>query len=150
MPMRSSKADQHAALWQAGTITTLALVMTAFGIAGVRHPANATELRIPIEELQSDAAELALLCAERLAGNVSDSFYDAHLRHLARTQADSYRELIRLQVSPALMPVKTEAVGEGQQLARSLTRLREGEPVAASDLHRVRDRLDIIVRDLRR
>jgi hypothetical protein len=150
LTMRSSKADRHAALWQAGAITTLALTMTAFGIAGVRQPASATELRIPIEELQSGAAELALLCRERLAGQVTDSFYEAHLRHLARTQRDSYRELARLQVRPTLLPVKREAMDEGEQLARSLTMLRDGGTVDESELHRVRDRLDILAHGLRR
>src|SRR4029079_14456791 len=108
MSIRSSKADQHGALWQAGTIATLALAMTAFGIAGVRQPAHIDELRIPVEELHSDAAELAFLNAELGAGRISETFYDAQLRQLARTQGDSYRELTRLQVRPGLMPVKME------------------------------------------
>jgi len=150
MSIRSSKADKHGALWQAGVIITLALAMTAFGIAGVRQPASAAELRIPIEELHSDAAELAFLRAERSAGRVTDSFYEAHLRQLARTQGDSYRALTRLQVRPALMPVKRQAVGEGQELGRHLSMLREGEEVDESALHRVCDRLNVLVRDLRR
>lgn len=150
MSIRSSKADRHGALWQAGTISTLALAMTAFGIAGVRQPASADKLRIPIEELQSDAAELAFLRAERSAGRVSDSFYAAQLRQLARTQGDSYRELTRLQVRPALMPVKMEAVGEGQELVRHLTMLREGEDVDEAALRRVSDRLDTLAHELRR
>jgi hypothetical protein len=149
MSLRSSKADKHGALWQAGTITALALAMTAFGIAGVHRPASVDQLRVPIEELHSDAAELAFLRAERSAGRVSDSFYDAHLRHLARTQGDSYRELTRLQVRPALMPLKMQAVGDGQELGRHLTMLREGEDVDDSALQRVRDRLDVLARDLR-
>jgi hypothetical protein len=149
MSIRSSKADQHGAWWQAGTITALALAMTAFGIAGLRRPASPTELRIPIEELRSDAAELAFLRAQRMAGRVSDRFYDAHLRQLARTQGDSYRELTRLQVRPTLMPVKMQAVGDGQELGRHLTLLREGEDVDESALQRVRDRLDVLARDLR-
>lgn len=148
--MLGSKTDKHAALWQAGTITALALAMTAFGIADARHPASSTELRIPIEELHSDAAELAFLRAERSAGRVTDSFYEAHLRQLARTQGDSYRALTRLQVRPALMAVKMEAVGEGQELGRHLSMLREGEDIDESALHRIRDRLDFLVRDLRR
>ena len=150
MSIRSSKADQHGALWQAGTIATLALAMTAFGIAGVRQPAHIDELRIPVEELHSDAAELAFLHAERGAGRISETFYDAQLRQLARTQGDSYRELTRLQVRPGLMPVKMEAVGEGQELGRHLAMLREGEDVDETALHRVRDRLDVLARDLRR
>jgi hypothetical protein len=150
MSLRSSKADQHGALWQAGTITALAVAMTAFGIAGVRQPAGADKLRIPIEELQSDAAELAFLRAERSAGRVSDNFYDAQLRQLARTQGDSYIELTRLQVRPALMPVKMEAVGEGQELGRHLTMLREGEDVDEAALRRVGHRLDTLARELRR
>ena len=149
MSIRSSKADKHGALWQAGTITVLALAMTAFGIAGVQRPASVDELRIPIEELNSDAAELALLRAERSAGRVSDNFYDAHLRQLARSQADSYRDLTRLQVRPALMPLKMEAVGEGQALARYLTLLREGEDLDEAALQRIRARLDVLARDLR-
>ena len=150
MSIRSTKADKHGALWQAGTLATLALAMTAFGIAGVRHPASATELRIPIEELHSDAAELAFLRTQRLAGHVSDTFYDAQLRQLAQTQGDSYHELTRLQVRPALMPLKMEAVGEGQALGRHLTMLREGEDVDEAAVHRVRDRLDSLMHELRR
>src|SRR3954469_171696 len=136
MSMRSSKADKHAALWQAGSITVLALAMTAFGIAGVRRPASVDELRIPVEELHSDAAELAFLRAERDAGRVSDNFYDSQLRQLARTQGDSYRELTRLQVPPGLMPAKMKAVGDGQELGRHLTMLRKGEDVDESSLQR--------------
>ena len=141
--MRSSKSERRSALYQAGALTSTAVILTS-----LRKPADADELRIPIEELRSDAAELALLQDARREGRIPETFFDAQLHQLDRTQQDSFRKLTALHVQPTLATVHREAAGLGQQLQRSFVAQRGGD-AAAPDPRNPGDRLDLLARGLR-
>jgi len=147
--MRTSRLESHAALRQLSVLLIACVTLASFAIAWMNRPAGADELRIPIEELQSQAAELATLESERRSGHLPQRSARAHLRQLARLQHGTFQELAQLRVRPELSQLKAAALGDGLALVRHMTLLRGGAAVSADEPAHVRDRLGILVRRLR-
>jgi hypothetical protein len=136
----ASRERTHAILQTFGVIAITG-VLTAVGVALARQPAKADELRIPIGELRSQAAELAATARGFSDGALTGQFVAAHALQLAKSTNKSFAELARLEVEPALDLPKAQALEDGRQVVTLVTDLRAGADVVQPDAERLRNDL---------
>jgi hypothetical protein len=95
-----------------------------------RRPAGADELRLPIAELRSQAAELEQLRAQAAAAHVTPRFARVHAQQLARSIDASRDELAAMQVEPQLVDARASAAALAAQLAAAAHRPDATLPIA--------------------
>jgi len=142
------KSAKQRALRQLAGLALLTGTLVIGGVLSEESPADAAQLRIPIGELRSDAAELAAIQVDLESGRLSVDHARRHLRQLGTTFDASLGKLAALDVVPALAPLQRDALALGRELERRLDDVgasgdRNGEAAAQlrDDLQRMETRL---------
>jgi hypothetical protein len=99
----------------------VALVVAA-ALMVSHQPADADELRLPIAELRSQAAELELLRKQSSAAALTPRFARVQRQQLADAIDWSRDELTSMQVEPALLDARTTAIALAAQAAAAAHR----------------------------
>jgi hypothetical protein len=140
-----SSHAQHQFAWSVLVAAVMGLIWQIYALA----PAGADRLRVPVGELRSQAAELALVQREVLAGRVPPSFMDRHLQQLGEDSARSFAALTHLDVRDPLKRehamARVSALGIQLELA-DLTAAETPRPDSADEL---RERLAALEKSLR-
>lgn len=123
---RETRKAFHQALICGGVV---ALVIATVLMVS-RQPAGADELRLPIVELRSQAAELELLRAQSGAADVTPRFARLHAQQLAKAIDASREELAAMQVDPPLADARASATALATQLAAAVHRPDATLPIA--------------------
>ena len=148
--MRATRQERRSALWQLIAVLAVIAALAVVARIDAQQPADAAELRIPISELRSDAAELGTVDDDKADGELPRRVAQAHLRQLARNTRDSWRALAQLAVEPALEVDRADALADAASLMAAISASRALSPVPRQNLDRLRTHLEQLERGLRR
>jgi len=110
-------------------LVVIVSVVAAVLIAQAR-PAGHDELKISVETLRSQAAELEVLLAQA-EGGLPSGFARAHAGQLGKAAEKARDELEALKLKPGLESLRSQALPLAAQLANSVRRFSDGAAPAA-------------------
>jgi hypothetical protein len=145
---RRDKREKPAALDQLIGLVVLIGTCVAIGAWQASRPANAVELRIPIAELHSQAAELVLLRCGARPETLGKTFVGWHAYQLAQDIRTSVHQLSGLHPSPSLVATQSSALEAGDALLRATDAVHARAQVPLGDCERIRDRLSTLEHEL--
>ena len=144
----SNEGENAAALRQLIGLVVLIGVCVGIGAWQASRPANATELRIPIGELHSQAAELVLLQRDAETKKLRGTFVAWHASQLATDIRTSLHQLSGLHPPPPLASTQSSALDAGGALLRATDAVHARVLVPLSDCEGIRDRLGTLEHEL--
>jgi hypothetical protein len=149
MPGQSRSTENRQALTQLiGVALALLSVLLAW-VLQARAPADKAQLRIPIGELRSQAAELELVQRESLSGRLFSRFLREHVQQLAKDSAVSFADLTGQHPEHGIEHTHADAIENGRALERAFADF-DGAPTQSADLGgALGDRLSTLERGLR-
>ncbi len=147
--MRRPERESRRAATQFAGLALICVLLGGVAAWQVQRPADATTLALPISELRSQSAELAILQHERNSGGLDARFLRNHTRQLAKLNDESRDELAGLAPWPELAETQRAALDDARTLERQLATVASGANVEERDLEALRDRFRARERALR-
>jgi len=112
--------EARSALYQLAGVVSIAGIVVVGGALSKERPADAAQLRIPVGELRSQAAELAQLEGDTADGHLSASIARRHVIQLDKAFESTLHDLTSLDVLPPLATSRRDALALAHELERRL------------------------------
>ena len=112
--------EARRALYQLAGVVSIAGIVVFGGVLSKERPADAAQLRIPVGELRSQAAELAQLEADAGDGRLSAPIARRHVQQLDKACESTLDDLTSLDVLPPLATSQRDALALARELERRL------------------------------